>query len=126
LAFAILPGTDFLPPSPPAEKATARQDQAGQTSTGGLATFYFDLFNSISASRRASGGNTIEGRARLLDALGPLAFSALFSAPFGVRFRTSFSTRSKNARMFAAVLVGLRAACGGFLDNCGGSTLLNG
>jgi hypothetical protein len=25
---------DFLPPSPPAEKATTRQDQAGQTSTG--------------------------------------------------------------------------------------------
>src|SRR5499433_821845 len=24
---------DFLPPSPPAEKATARQDQAGKTST---------------------------------------------------------------------------------------------
>jgi hypothetical protein len=25
---------DLLPPSPPAEKATARQDQAGQSSTG--------------------------------------------------------------------------------------------
>jgi hypothetical protein len=25
---------DFLPPSPPAEKATARQDQAGQASAG--------------------------------------------------------------------------------------------
>src|SRR5437660_550030 len=25
---------DFLPPSPPAEKATARQDQAGKASTG--------------------------------------------------------------------------------------------
>jgi hypothetical protein len=34
LAFAILPSPGFLPPSPPAEQATARQDQAGQASTG--------------------------------------------------------------------------------------------
>src|SRR2546423_1837877 len=32
LAFAILPNTGLLPPSPPAEKANARQDQTGQAS----------------------------------------------------------------------------------------------
>jgi hypothetical protein len=33
LAFAILPQPGFVPPSPPAEKATTRQDEAGKAST---------------------------------------------------------------------------------------------
>ena len=33
LAFAILPRTDFLPPSPPAEQATPSQHQRGQSCT---------------------------------------------------------------------------------------------
>jgi hypothetical protein len=34
LAFAILPQPGFVPPSPPAEKATTSQDQTRQASTG--------------------------------------------------------------------------------------------
>jgi hypothetical protein len=36
LAFAILPQPGFVPPSPPAEKATTSQDQTRQASTGDM------------------------------------------------------------------------------------------
>jgi hypothetical protein len=39
LAIAILPSPGFLPPSPPGEQTTARQDQAGQSGPGDRARY---------------------------------------------------------------------------------------
>jgi hypothetical protein len=84
LAFAILPRTDLLPPPPPAEKASARQDQAGDSKERGRAAGV--LTASMTKEKHASGYNSG-------DLLSP-------PPPFsGFNFFSSVETRLRNSFM---------------------------